>query len=476
MQPKGSSSAPSSNGAPTELATRSISSLIARFAIPAIIAMTASSLYNMIDSAFLGHMPGTGGLAIAGVTICFPLMNISTALGTLVGVGASTMISVLLGQKNYAAANRVLANELSLNVIVGLAFTVFTLLFMDPVLRLFGASEAILPYARDYMVVIALGNIITHLYFGLNSVIRAEGNPRLAMRLTLFTVSSNAVLDYVFIYPLGMGIRGAALATVLCQGMALAYVMRHFFNQNKLLHFPKDKPFQLERRIAADSLAVGMGPFLMNLASCIVVILINKQLGKWGSDEAIAAYGIVNRISFLFVMIVMGFNQGMQPIAGYNYGARLYSRVRKVYLRTCAWATLVTTLGFLVSEFLPWQATGIFTSNPSLHEMASDGLRMMNCLLPIIGFQMVTTNLFQCLGMVGKSIFLSLSRQLLFLLPCIYFLPEWLGGSVTGVWYSFPISDAIAAVCTAVLAVSLLRKLSALKDGDSPASLGSKIQ
>lgn len=466
----------SHGSAPTELGTLSVKTLLRRFAIPAIIAMTASSLYNMIDSAFLGHIPGTGGLAIAGVTICFPLMNISTALGTLVGVGASTMISVLLGQKNYGSANRVLANELTLNVMVGAVFTAFCLLFMDPVLRLFGASETVLPYARDYMLIIALGNIVTHLYFGLNSVIRAEGNPTLAMKLTLFTVSSNAVLDYLFIYPLGMGIQGAALATVLCQLLALCYVMKYFFNQEKLLHFPKDKPFQLDWRIAKDSLAVGMGPFLMNLASCIVVILINKQLGKYGSDQAIAAYGIVNRISFLFVMVTFGFNQGMQPIAGYNFGARLYSRVRQVYLRAAMWATVVMTVGFCVSMFIPGLVTGIFTSNPELQAMASRGLRMMNCVLPIIGFQMVTTNLFQCLGMVGKSIFLSLSRQLLFLLPCIYFLPEVLGGSVDGVWYSFPISDTVAAIITGILAIGLLRKLGALKDGDSPASLGSKIQ
>ncbi|MDT3366744.1 MAG: MATE family efflux transporter [Bacteroidota bacterium] len=463
-------------GAPTELGTLSVTTLLRRFAIPAIIAMTASSLYNMIDSAFLGHIPGTGGLAIAGVTICFPLMNISTALGTLVGVGASTMISVLLGQKNYQSANRVLANELTLNVIVGAVFTLFCLLFMDPVLRMFGASETVLPYARDYMLVIALGNIVTHLYFGLNSVIRAEGNPTLAMKLTLFTVSSNAVLDYLFIYPLGMGIQGAALATVLCQLMALCYVMKYFFNQEKLLHFPKSRPLQLDWRIAKDSLAVGMGPFLMNLASCIVVILINKQLGKYGSDQAIAAYGIVNRISFLFIMVTMGFNQGMQPIAGYNYGARLYSRVRQVYLRAAMWATVVMCVGFCVAMFIPHLVAGIFTSNPALQNMAAHGLRIMNCAFPIIGFQMVTTNLFQCLGMVGKSIFLSLSRQLLFLLPCIYFLPELLGGSVDGVWYSFPIADAVAAVVTGILAIGLLRKLSALQDGDSPASLGSKIQ
>lgn len=467
-------SAPS--GAPTVLATQSIPSLLRKFAVPAIIAMTASSLYNMVDSAFLGHIPGTGGLAIAGLTICFPLMNISAALGTLVGVGASTMISVLLGQKNYSSANKVLANEITLNTVVGVLFTVVTLLLMDPILRLFGASDAVLPYARDYMVIIALGNVITHLYFGLNSVIRTEGNPTLAMKLTIFTVTSNAILDYVFIFPLGMGIRGAALATILCQGMALAYSLKHFSNKERLLHFPKGRVFQLEWRIARDSLAVGMGPFLMNLASCVVVVLINNQLRIHGSDEAIAAYGIVNRVMFLFVMMVMGFNQGMQPIAGYNYGARLYSRVKRVYLLTARWATLITTAGFLIAVLIPETVVGIFTSNPALKDTAAHGLTIIALVFPIVGFQMVTTNLFQCLGMVRKSIFLSLSRQLLFLLPCLYFLPAVLPDPLEGVWYSFPISDLIAAVVTGIFAIGLLRKLSALKDGDSPASLGSSIQ
>ena len=466
----------SSGAIPVELGTKPIGALLKQYAVPGIIAMTASSLYNMVDSIYIGHIADVGSLSIAGLAVTFPLMNISTAFGTLVGVGAATMISVLLGQKNYGAAQKVLCNDVTLNLITGVIFTIVSLLWMDPILRFFGASDATLPFAREYMTVIALGNAVTHLYFGLNSIVRSSGNPKLAMGLTLFTVISNAILDPIFIFTLGMGIRGAALATVLCQLMALCYVMKYFFNQEKLLHFPKERPFQLDWRIAKDSLAVGMGPFLMNLASCIVVILINKQLGKYGSDEAIAAYGIVNRITFLFVMVVMGFNQGMQPIAGYNYGARQYSRVRQVYLRTALWATVVVTVGFCVSMFTPDLAAGIFTSNPVLQGMAADGLRMMNCVFPIVGFQMVTTNLFQCLGMVGKSIFLSLSRQLLFLLPCIYFLPEMLGGSVNGVWYSFPISDTVAALVTGILAIRLIRKLGALKDGDSPASLGSTIQ
>ncbi len=460
---------------PTELGFKPINQLIRQYAIPAIIAMTASSIYNIVDRAFIGHIPGVGAMALSGLTVTFPLMNISTAFGTLVGVGAATMISVLLGQKNYSVANKVLSNEVTLNIITGIIFTVVTLVWMNPILRFFGASESSIPYAQDYMTIIACGNAVTHLYFGLNNVIRSSGNPKTAMGLTLFTVVSNAILDPLFIFGFKMGIQGAALATVLCQLMALSYTMWFFLDQKKFLHLPRSrKVFHIDWRIAKESLAIGMGPFLMNLASCIVVLFINQQLAKWGGDLAIAAYGIMNSVSFLFVMIVMGFNQGMQPIAGFNYGARQYARVREVYVKTAGWATVVTIVGFLVSEVIPGLTVSIFTPDPALHDLAVNGLRKMNVVFPIIGFQMVTTNLFQCLGMVNKSIFLSLSRQLLFLLPCIYLLPPLLQ-SENGVWYSFPISDTIAAVVTGLFAVGLLRKLGRLKDGDDPSILGSKI-
>ena len=460
---------------PTELGTKPVNQLIRQYAVPGIIAMTASSLYNMVDSIYIGHIAEVGSLAISGLAVTFPLMNISTAFGTLVGVGAATMISVLLGQKNYAVANKVLSNEVTLNIITGLVFTFVTLMWMDPILRFFGATEATLPFARQYMTVIAIGNAVTHLYFGLNSVIRSSGNPKTAMGLTLFTVTSNAILDPVFIFAFKMGIQGAAVATVLCQFMALCYTMWFFLDQDKFLHLPRSrKVFRIDWRIAKDSLAIGMGPFLMNLASCIVVLFINQQLVKWGGDLALGAYGIVNSISFLFVMVIMGFNQGMQPIAGYSYGARQYGRVREVYVKTAGWATLVCIIGFIVAEVFPGSAVSLFTPDPQLHGLAARGFRIMSLAFPIIGFQMVTTNLFQCLGMVNKSIFLSLSRQLLFLLPCIYILPAVLQ-SEAGVWYSFPISDTVAAIVTALFAVGLLRKLGRLKDGDDPAILGSKI-
>ena len=460
---------------PTELGVKPINQLIRQYAVPGIIAMTASSLYNMVDSIYIGHIAEVGSLAISGLAVTFPLMNISTAFGTLVGVGAATMISVLLGQKNYAVANKVLSNEVTLNIITGVIFTAVTLLWMDPILRFFGASDNTLPFARDYMTIIAIGNAVTHLYFGLNNVIRASGNPRMAMGLTLFTVTSNAILDPLLIFGFKMGIQGAAVATVLCQLMALSYTMWFFLDQKKFLHLPRSrKIFRIDWRIAKDSLAIGMGPFLMNLASCIVVLFINQQLVKWGGDLALGAYGIVNRLAFLFVMIIFGFNQGMQPIAGYNYGARQFGRVREVYLKTAGWATLVSILGFTISELFSGPAVSIFTNDPQLHELAARGLRIVNLAFPIVGFQMVTTNLFQCLGMVRKSVFLSLSRQLLFLLPCIYILPEVLQSEI-GVWYSFPISDTLSAILTGLLAIGLIRKLGKLKDGDDPSILGSQI-
>ena len=463
------------NAVPTELGVKPVGSLLRQYAVPGIIAMTASSLYNMVDSIYIGHIPDVGSLSMAGLAVTFPLMNISTAFGTLVGVGAATMISVLLGQKNYKAAGKVLCNDVTLNIITGLVFTLVTLLWMDPILKFFGATESSLPYARDYMFYIAIGNAVTHLYFGLNAIVRSSGNPKLAMGLTLFTVISNAILDPIFIFVLGLGIRGAALATVLCQTMSLCYTLWYFLDQKKFLHLPRSlKIFRVDWRVAKDSLAIGLGPFLMNLSSCIVVLFINQQLVKWGGDLALGAYGIVNRVSFLFVMVVMGFNQGMQPIAGYNYGARQYGRVKEVYIMTAMWGTIVTVAGFLISEFLSKPVASVFTNDPLLEEMAARGLRMMNLVFPIVGFQMVTTNLFQCLGMVKKSVFLSLSRQLLFLLPCIYILPGILQ-SEAGVWYSFPISDTVSSIITAIFGWDLIVKLRKLKDGDDPSILGGQI-
>ncbi len=461
-----------SHNAPTELGTRSIGTLLRQYAVPGIIAMTATSLYNMVDSIYIGHIRDVGGLAISALGICSPIMNLGAALGTLVGVGAATITSVLLGQNNYAAARKVLSNEVTLNIILGLLFTALVLLWEEPLLYFFGASEATLPFARQYLTVIMAGNVVSHMYFGLNSLIRASGNPRAAMGLTLFTVISNAALDPVFIFALDMGVQGAAVATVLCQLMALAYSLWYFTRKDRVVHFGS-RFLQVDWKIAKSSLAIGMGPFLMNAAACIVNLFINQQLREYGGDLSIGAYGIINRISFFFLMIVMGLNQGMQPIAGYNYGARQYSRVRKVYLLTAGWATAVCVAGFALSMFCPRASVSIFTNDATLLGLSAEGLRKMNLAFALVGMQMVSTNFFQCLGMVKKSIFLSLIRQLLLLVPLIYLLPPVLG--VQGVWYSFPIADAVSFVITGIMIADLMRKFGKLQDGEAPTILGSAI-
>lgn len=455
---------------PVELGTEPIGKLLKNYAVPAIIAMTASSLYNIIDSIFIGH--GVGPLAIAGLAVTFPLMNLSAAFGTLVGVGATTLVSVLLGQKNYDIANKVLGNVVILNIIIGLLFMTVSLIFLDPILYFFGASDNTIVYAREYMQIILAGNAVTHLYLGLNSVLRASGQPKFAMMLTILSVIINTAVAPVLIFWLDMGISGAAIATVLAQTVSLIIILRYFSRKNRLLHFSKGI-FRLEWRITKDSLSIGLAPFLMNSAACIVTLFINQQLGKYGGDIAIGAYGIVNRISFLFIMIVMGFNQGMQPIAGYNYGTRNYTRVKSVMWTTVKYATAVTTTGFLIAILFPQQAVSIFTSDPQLIDFSSKGLQVLTLAFPFVGFQMVSSNFFQCLGMVNKAIILSMARQILFLIPCIYVLPLFFEN--LGVWISFPISDFAAFIISAILMWDLLRKFGRLKDGDDPSILGSKL-
>ena len=379
------------NKATLELGTKPVGSLLLQYAMPAIIAMTASSLYNMVDSIFIGQ--GVGPMAISGLALTFPFMNLSAAFGAAVGVGASTCISVKLGQRDYGTAQNILGNTVTLNLIVGVLFSVVSLLFLDPILYFFGASEQTIPYARDYMVVILLGNVFSHMYFGMNAVLRAAGKPRQAMYATMFTVVMNTILDPVFIYLLDMGIRGAAFATILSQMMALTWQMKLFSDKDELLHLRRGI-YRINAAIVRNIIAIGMSPFLMNVCACVVVIFINKGLLMYGGDLAVGAYGIANRVAFVFVMIVMGINQGMQPIAGYNYGARQTERLMRVLKLSMMAATVITTSGFLVAEFVPELCVSLFTSDPELTGMAARGMRIIMCTFPIIGFQMVATNFF----------------------------------------------------------------------------------
>ncbi len=417
-----------------------------RYAIPAVIAMTASSLYNMVDSIFIGR--GVGPLAIAGLAITFPVMNLSAAFGAMIGVGGSTMISVKLGQKDNETAVRVLGNVVTLNVLLGVLFGGLAIIFLNPILRFFGASDNTLGYAYDYMLVILLGNVVTHLYLGLNSVLRAIGQPKKAMNATIATVVINTILDPLFIYGLDMGIRGAAIATVIAQVIALVYVWWLLSNKEQYVHLQRGI-YGLRSKIVKNIIGIGLSPFCMQTCACLVVILINTSLRTHGGDLAIGAYGIANRISFVFVMIVMGICQGMQPIAGYNYGARQFDRVTEVLKKAIILSTIVVTIGFVVCVFTPVPIVHLFTSDPELTDISANALRIINCLFSVVGLGMVTGNFFQSIGKAKISIFLSTTRQLLFLVPLLLVLPNYFG--TNGVWITIPISDILSSITAAVM-------------------------
>lgn len=441
---------------PLSLGTEDIRKLLKRYAVPAIIAMTAMSLYNMMDSIFIGH--GVGPMAIAGLAVTFPFMNLAAAFGALVGVGASTLVSVKMGQKDLKSAEAVLGNVLVMNTVIGLCFMTVGLLFLDPILMFFGASEETLPYARDYMQVILAGNLITHIYMGLNDVMRSSGYPNRAMAATLFAVLINGVFNALFIFVFDMGIKGAALGTICAQFMALLGVLYHFSRRDSYIRF-KRGIFRLQRKLVGAMFFIGLSPFFINVCACTVVMLVNNGLKTYGGDMYIGAYGIANRIVFLFIMVVMGFNQGMQPIAGYNYGAKQVDRVVKVLKYTILCGVTVTTTGFVVCQLFPRTIISFFTTDMALIDLSEHGLRLMLLLLPLVSVQMVTVGFFQAMGMAGKAIFLSLTRQLIYLVPCLVLLPPLYG--TNGVWISFPIADGLAVCTSGMLLWRQLKKFRA---------------
>ena len=436
-----------------ELGTKPVGKLLMQYAIPAIIAMTAASLYNMVDSIFIGQ--GVGPLAISGLAITFPFMNLTAAFGAAVGIGASTYLSVKLGQRDYATAQRILGNNMTLNIITGLGVGFIPLLFLDPILRFFGASDQTIPYARDYMVVILLGNVITHLFFGMNAILRAVGKPRYAMYMTIFTVVMNTILDPLFIWGFNLGIRGAAYATILSQTLALIWQIRIMSDKKEHLHL-KRGIYRPELSIVKNIITIGMSPFSMNVCACIIVIFINNSLVKYGGDLAVGAYGIANRVAFIFVMINMGVNQGMQPIAGYNYGAQRIDRLMRVLKYSIIAATAIMTTGFAIAMTIPDICARLFTTDETLIKLSARGIRIVMITFPIVGYQMVITNFFQSIGKAKISIFLSLSRQLLFLLPLLAILPRTMG--VDGVWAAMPLSDTIAAIVAAWMMAVYMKK------------------
>ena len=443
----------------TELGTQSIRSLLLKYALPGIIAMTASSLYNMVDSIFIGH--GVGAMALSGLTVAKPFMDICAAFGTLVGVGASSLVAIKLGEKDYRSANDVLANVILLNVLLGALVMAVGLYWLDPILYAFGASDVTITYAREYMEIILWGNILTHIYYGLNSMLRSIGHPKIAMYATILAVVVNIILDPIFIFVLDMGVRGAALATMISQLVSVIIELVIFLNPREVIYFHRGI-WRLKRDITMRALGIGTAPFLMHMASCFVVIVLNNQLKRYGGDMAIATFGITNRFMFFFAMVVMGLNQGMQPIVGYNYGAKLFDRMTRALKLTAMCATCVMGVLWLFGLIWPEGFIRLFTHDELLIAQSIAPARVMLCTMVMVGFPMVVGNFYTSIGMSGKAIFLSLTRQVIFLIPCILFMPLLFQAldftPIWGVWWSLPICDALAAVLAAIILNRDMRK------------------
>ena len=430
----------------TELEQKNLAKLLWQYSMPAIIATVATSVYNIVDRIFIGQI--VGPLAISGLTVTLPLMSVATAFGTLVGSGAASITSIRMGEKRHDDALRTLANALMLNVLIGMAISAIGLLFLDEILMLFGASELTLPYARTFMRIIFIGNPLSQLFFSLNTIMRASGYPAKAMWTVLLTMLVNLVLVVLLVYYMHIGIAGAAWATVIGQVVGLVVVLVHFCNRNSHLHF-KLFAFRPQWNIVERILAIGMSPFILHACSCIVVALFNWQLKDYGGDYAIGAYGVINTVVNFVTVVVLGLSQGMQPIVGYNFGAGNLNRVMRTLWMTILVGTVITFIGFLCMTFMPRLIARCFTTDEVLSSLIVSGMRLYTIMFSFIGFQVVVSNFFQSIGMPRISIFLSLSRQIVFLMPLLLILPQKYG--LTGIWCSMPVADFLATIVAMVV-------------------------
>lgn len=438
------------------LAEKPVGSLLMQYAIPAIVAMAASSVYNIIDGIFIGQ--GVGAEAIMGLALTGPLMSLTAAFGAMVGVGAATLMSVKLGQKDYGTAQKILGNVVIMNLTLGIVLGLLLLVFINPILRFFGASDVTLPYARNFMSIILVGNVVTHMYLGLNALLRSTNRPQKAMCATIGTVVLNCILAPIFIFVLGWGIRGAATATIMAQMIMLMWQLRLFSNKDELIHLNRSI-IKLDVKIVKESLLVGLPQFLINLCACLVAAMMTRSLTTYGGDMAVGAFGICNRFILFIVMVVIGLNQGMQPIAGYNFGARRYDRVLGVLNKALIFGSVITLTGFVIGVFFPTPFVSVFAKDsPQLIKLSAHALSCMVMMFPIVGIQIVSTAFFQSIGYAPKSIFLSLTRQLIFLVPAIFILPHLYADPLEGLWHAAPVADGLASVLAITLLVLQVKK------------------
>lgn len=438
------------------LAEKPVGSLLMQYAIPAIVAMAASSVYSIIDGIFIGQ--GVGAEAIMGLALTGPLMSLTAAFGAMVGVGAATLMSVKLGQKDYGTAQKILGNVVIMNLTLGIVLGLLLLVFINPILRFFGASDVTLPYARNFMSIILVGNVVTHMYLGLNALLRSTNRPQKAMCATIGTVVLNCILAPIFIFVLGWGIRGAATATIMAQMIMLTWQLRLFSNKDELIHLNRSI-IKLDVKIVKESLLVGLPQFLINLCACLVAAMMTRSLTTYGGDMAVGAFGICNRFILFIVMVVIGLNQGMQPIAGYNFGARRYDRVLGVLNKALIFGSIITLTGFVIGVFFPTPFVSVFAKDsPQLIKLSAHALSCMVMMFPIVGIQIVSTAFFQSIGYAPKSIFLSLTRQLIFLVPAIFILPHLYADPLEGLWHAAPVADGLASVLAITLLVLQVKK------------------
>lgn len=432
-----------------------VGKLLLKFSIPAIVGMLVNALYNTIDRIYIGRK--VGELGIAGITIGFPIMIILMAFGMLIGIGSTSLISIKLGEDKKEEAEKILGNGTFLLILIALIVSILGLIFLNPLLRLFGASETILPYSRAYLQIILAGAVFQTIGFGMNNFIRAEGNPKTAMFTMLIGAILNIILDPIFIFIFDMGIRGAAIATILSQAIAAIWVLSYFFGGRSTLDIHISN-FKLQLSVVGKILAIGSAPFLMQVAASGITALLNNNLLAYGGDTAIAAFGIINSVTMFILMPIFGINQGAQPIIGYNYGAKQYDRVKSALKLAIIAATSITVTGFAVTRLFPENIIKLFGKGDiELINMATDGITIFLFMLPIIGFQIVSSNYFQAVGKPKHAMLLSLSRQVLFLIPSILILPKFFG--LKGVWLAAPVSDSLSSMVTGIWILLEVRKL-----------------
>lgn len=424
-----------------QLETKKINKLVWDYALPAIIGTMVNATYNIVDRIFIGQ--GVGALAISGLAITFPVMNLTAALGMLVGAGAASRISINLGKKDPERAERILGNSFVLTILLNVVFMTLLMVYLEPILMAFGASEETFPYARDYLQIILPGNIFMTMTFSFNNMMRASGYPKKAMYTMLIGAGLNIILDPIFIFVFGLGIAGVAWATVISMFIGMIFVMHHFTRKTTTLRLRR-KNMRFEKDILIAIVSIGLSPFLMQLAASAVAVLMNTSLQRFGGDLAVGAFGILNSLFMIIIMFVIGLNQGLQPIIGYNYGAEVYTRVKEAFYYGIKIATLVTTVGFLFGMFFPRLFAQAFTSDVELLDLAENAMRIAVVAFPLVGFQVVTSGYFQSIGQAKKSIAMSLSRQVFFLIPSIIFLPRFFG--LDGAWAAISVSDGLATI------------------------------